>query len=664
KDYAEVLGEALEDVGEAIVKETGEQIVARLQESASLDLNSLYCRALFKAYTTDQLVYDFKTCVGVVLESQIPLTVDAIHQILEKSLKDNKLSKVRVKKTFNLLQSLLATDTNKKLSFIHKTVTEYLRSIKCHPNCAAVDTFRIDFGQVSLNLAHGCLAILNADLNVNLANLDHSKKYSSSSFPDVLSEELQYAVLYWSHHFVAALSNTTSVTEKQKLELLEGLHNFCKEKLPMYLEAVLILGQLNTVVGVVSSVSDSLEAFEKSNVITETDQIATIRQYLTDLKFIAFNFRTQLLVSPLQVYRHALIAVPQDTLYYNAYRELIPLGARLTVGRELEWGPFTLHGHTAAVCGVVYSADGKTVVSGSWDETVKVWDTRTGECIRTLTGHTDAVTSVAISADSKTVVSGAWDTTVQVWDTRTGECIRTLTGHTFYVNSVAIYVDGKTVVSGSHDTTVKLWDTRTGKCIRTLTGHTSNVHFVAISADGKNVVSGSEDKTVKLWDTRTDECTRTLEGHTSYVNSVAISADDKTVVSASDDKTVKLWDTHTGECIRTLEGHTRPVNSVAISADSKTVVSESYYNTVKLWDIRTEKCLETFDPQKRSFDSVVNNFLRPVGNRGRVEFNDSWITDVSSKQLLYCPPSVNEFVSSGSAICWGIDTNVGALLIG
>ncbi|KAJ3007590.1 UNVERIFIED_CONTAM: hypothetical protein HDU68_003425, partial [Siphonaria sp. JEL0065] len=180
---------------------------------------------------------------------------------------------------------------------------------------------------------------------------------------------------------------------------------------------------------------------------------------------------------------------------------------------------------------------------------------------------------------------------------------------------------------------------------------------------GETIVSGSRDKTVKLWYARSGECTRTLEGHTFLVTSVAISADGETVVSGSYDKTVKLWDTRTGECTRTLEGHTFPVTSVAISADGKTVVSGSDDDTVKLWDTLTEKCLESFDSQEHSFDSVVNDFLGPAGNRGNVKLSDSWITDVSSKQLLYCPPLVDEFVSNGSAIFWTIDKNVVALTL-
>ncbi|MCV3214580.1 hypothetical protein OGM63_13835, partial [Plectonema radiosum NIES-515] len=126
-------------------------------------------------------------------------------------------------------------------------------------------------------------------------------------------------------------------------------------------------------------------------------------------------------------------------------------------------------------------------------------DISTGKVIRTLTGHSSSVTSVAFSSDGKTVASGSYDNTIKIWDISTGKVIRTLTGHSSYVTSVAFSSDGKTVASGSYDNTIKIWDISTGKVIRTLTGHSSSVTSVAFSSDGKTVASGSYDNTIKIW---------------------------------------------------------------------------------------------------------------------------------------------------------------------
>jgi WD40 repeat protein len=82
----------------------------------------------------------------------------------------------------------------------------------------------------------------------------------------------------------------------------------------------------------------------------------------------------------------------------------------------------------------------------------------TGQQIRTLTGHTYAVYAVAVTPDGRQVVSGSWDDTVRVWDLASGQPVRTLTGHTGAVDAVAVTPDGRQVVSGSSDHTVRVWD--------------------------------------------------------------------------------------------------------------------------------------------------------------------------------------------------------------
>jgi WD40 repeat protein len=99
---------------------------------------------------------------------------------------------------------------------------------------------------------------------------------------------------------------------------------------------------------------------------------------------------------------------------------------------------------------------------------VKLWDVNTGNCIKTLTGHTNWVWSVAFSPDGKTLVSSSYDRTVRLWDVTTGRCIRTLTGHTREIYSVSFSRDGQTVASGCADETARLWDVNTGECLKIL----------------------------------------------------------------------------------------------------------------------------------------------------------------------------------------------------
>ncbi|KAE8446724.1 hypothetical protein EG329_011768 [Mollisiaceae sp. DMI_Dod_QoI] len=160
--------------------------------------------------------------------------------------------------------------------------------------------------------------------------------------------------------------------------------------------------------------------------------------------------------------------------------------------------------------------------------------------ISTLEGHTKSVSSAAFSPDGTQVVSGSRDQTVRLWDTATGALLQTLKGHT------------------GPDRTVRLWDTATGALLQTLKGHTDPVSSTAFSPDGTQVVFGSRDRTVRLWDTATRALLQTLKGHTAPVSSAAFSPDGTQVVSGSRDQTMLLWDTATGALLQTLKGHTAP----------------------------------------------------------------------------------------------------------
>ena len=207
--------------------------------------------------------------------------------------------------------------------------------------------------------------------------------------------------------------------------------------------------------------------------------------------------------------------------------------------------------------------------SGSYDQTVWLWDAVTGAPLQTLEGHSSSVNSVAFSPNGKQVVSGFDDLTVQLWDVVTETLLQTLEGYGCLVSSIAFLPDGKQVVSGSYDQTVRLWDAITGALLQTLEGHSGWVSSIAFSPNGKQVVSGFGDQMVQLWDAVTGALLQTFEGHGDLVRSVAFSCYGKQIVSSSDDKMVWLWDAVTGALLQTLKGHTDSVSSATFLPDSK-----------------------------------------------------------------------------------------------
>jgi len=231
------------------------------------------------------------------------------------------------------------------------------------------------------------------------------------------------------------------------------------------------------------------------------------------------------------------------------------------------------------------------LASGSWDNTIKLWDVNTGKEIRTLIGHANWVNSVAFSPDGKFLASGSADCTIKLWQVHTGIEIQTIRGHSDSVSSVVYSPrtpttnskDRQLVASGSNDYTIKLWQVYTGKNICTLTGHSFFVNCIAFSQDGEILASGSADNTIKLWDVNTRREIHTLIGHSDSVWSVAFSQDGQFIASGSWDKTIKLWHVETGREISTLTGHSNYVRCVAFSPNGQTLVSGGDDDTIKIW---------------------------------------------------------------------------------
>ncbi|MEJ7736277.1 MAG: TIR domain-containing protein [Chitinophagaceae bacterium] len=269
----------------------------------------------------------------------------------------------------------------------------------------------------------------------------------------------------------------------------------------------------------------------------------------------------------------------------------------------------SFEGNGGIVSCVAFHPDGKTFLSGS-GETIKTWDMRTGECLNSFEGHRDSVYSVAFHPDGKTFISGSGDNIIKVWDLSTGECLASLEGHSGFVLSVSIHHDGKTLISASSDYTIKTWDLNKGECLANFEGHSDYVSSVAFHPDGKTFISSSWDNTIKAWNLKTGECLASFEGHNDMVSCVAFHLDGKTFISGSADKAIKVWDLKTGECLATFEGHSGFVQSVAFHPDGKTFISASEDTTIKAWDLKTGECLTSFEGHN---DIVLTAAFHPDG---------------------------------------------------
>jgi WD40 repeat protein len=252
-------------------------------------------------------------------------------------------------------------------------------------------------------------------------------------------------------------------------------------------------------------------------------------------------------------------------------------------------------GHSAWVRACAWSPDGKRLLSGAADNSLRVWDATSGECLLTLEGHWTRVFACAWSPDGKRLLSGAADNSLRVWDATSGECLRTLVGHWASVNACAWSPDGKRLLSGAADKSLRVWDATSGKCLLTLEGHWANVFACAWSPDGERLLSGAADKSLRVWDATSGKCLRTLEGHWASVNACAWSPDGKRLLSGAADNSLRVWDATSGECLRTLEGHWANVFACAWSPDGKRLLSGAADNSLRVWDAASGECLRTLE---------------------------------------------------------------------
>ncbi|GAB7363781.1 hypothetical protein MBLNU230_g4349t1 [Neophaeotheca triangularis] len=203
------------------------------------------------------------------------------------------------------------------------------------------------------------------------------------------------------------------------------------------------------------------------------------------------------------------------------------------------------------------------IITGSRDSTLRVWrlpqkgetqvhqagppanDSDNPYFLRTLTGHHNSVRAIAAHGD--TLISGSYDCTVRVWEISTGNLLHRLQGHTQKVYSVVLDTGRNRCISGSMDNLVKVWDLSNGSCLFNLEGHTSLVGLLDLSHD--RLVSAAADSTLRIWDPEQGSCKATLSAHTGAIT--CFQHDGQKVISGSD-RTLKMWNVKNGECVRDL----------------------------------------------------------------------------------------------------------------
>jgi WD40 repeat protein len=225
------------------------------------------------------------------------------------------------------------------------------------------------------------------------------------------------------------------------------------------------------------------------------------------------------------------------------------------------------------------------VASASEDKTVNVWNTLTLTSIQEYKIHTDWVRSLD-QIDSDTMVSGSKDETLRIWKISTGETLKTITANK-WVNVVRVFsIECKQIVCGLESVinNLKIYNFETGSLNRTLSGHTNYVNSIEMLS-GQFMASGGDDEKVIIWDIYSYTIKYTLTGHTSSVNCI-VRLSSTLIASAHKEGRIIVWNWLTGGQIFTLTGHTKEIYSNSLDVyDDQTLISGSDDRTVKLWNI-------------------------------------------------------------------------------
>ena len=309
---------------------------------------------------------------------------------------------------------------------------------------------------------------------------------------------------------------------------------------------------------------------------------------------------------------YALAFSPDGSLLSSTLKTTIQLLDANTGEKKV-----TLEGHTDFILTAAFSADGATLVSASRDQTIRVWDTRTGENIAKRVGflltlpvqrylwQPHRLRMVEFLSDGELFASAdSRRGEIRLADTSTGEVRLMLTGYTNPITSIAFSPDGTILarVGSDRETSIQLGDVQTGQHAATFIGEEpafrdvlASFSSVSFSPDGETLAGKSSDnRTIFLWDVQTQQLKGTLAGDWGYPGTpMGFSPDGQTLASGAVG-TVRLWDVQTGQPKVTLWGHdhAEPIRSLVFSPDGELLASSA--ETIRLWDAKTGTLGATF----------------------------------------------------------------------
>ncbi|KAF3183917.1 hypothetical protein TWF788_005390 [Orbilia oligospora] len=586
------------------------KLVMESQTDLSEDVEKTYTPILKrlienqKSIALKKLESEFRQIVGTIVNLASPLSIPSLARLLSIS---ERTIDLRLKKLHSVLNIPGESSRHEPVRTFHLSFRDFLISQHLHDH-ADLSQLWIDVKQTHGMLATRCIEVMS-----NTEGLGLKQDICCLNLPGILrseideetiqkqvSPELQYACRNWVYH---RIQSEESICDD------DMVHKFLEQSILHWLEVESLLGDMENTIQMINNLK----------MITDAQKGKELLALLYDIKRFLLQNKYIIAKAPLQTYVSAIMFAPEESLVRKLFspEKMIPW-VRQFPQVPKTWDSLlqTLEGHkhslravaffdgiiasvgiyddsirlwnantgaalwtiwdsrSATIKDLVFSPHGVLVSTSS--QNIKMWNTETGELIRSLNGHTDTVNAIAFALNSSGILaSGSDDRTVRLWDTD-GTLRRTLEGHAGKIGFVAFY--DCILASGSREGEIRLWDAD-GVLLHMLENPTSGLTALAFSSDGL-LVSGYVDGSVELRD-KDGNFLRSLEGHTSLVRAVEFYKG--LVVSAAGDSTIKLWDRN-GALLRTLEGYGFSLVTIVLTSDG-ILVGGCDDATIRLWDL-------------------------------------------------------------------------------
>lgn len=261
-----------------------------------------------------------------------------------------------------------------------------------------------------------------------------------------------------------------------------------------------------------------------------------------------------------------------------------------------------LKGHSESVVSVASCGD--FIISGSRDNTFRIWSASESLCLFTGQGHTDVVSAVAVLDDGHgnlLIATGSSDLTIKLWkfvvSSRSCSCMWTIKAHDKDINSLA-FLSSSLLLSGSQDKTVKAWNVGKGTMNGApMTGHKRGIWSISVfNAD--TFATGSGDKTIRIWSFSSRQSVKTLEGHGNSVLRVAFLPEGNTLLAVDSDGLVRIWDVRKGLLTDTLDEHADRIWTCAVVQDGSAFVTADSVGVRNIWRDASEEVAEELAKEK------------------------------------------------------------------